>query len=129
MSETNNALVKHNGETPAPFDGGPVAVPPADVLEENDGYVLTLDMPGARRGEISVTVAEGTLAVKAPLARPGALDGRVLYREIVRGSYERFFTLGEGIDRDGIEAQYDNGVLTLRLRKSEAVKPKEITIR
>jgi len=129
MSQTNQALVKRNGEAVMPPVAGPVSVPPADVLEERDGYILTMDMPGARREEISVTVAEGTLAVRAPLARAEAPGARILYREISRGSYERFFTMGEGIDREGIEAQYENGVLTVRLRKSESVKPKEITIR
>jgi len=129
MSQTNQALVKRNGEQAMPPVAGPVSVPPADVLEERDGYILTMDMPGARREEISVTVAEGTLAVRAPLGRPEATGARTLYREISRGSYERFFTMGEGIDREGIEAQYENGVLTVRLRKSESVKPKVITIR
>ena len=129
MSETSNALVKHSGQPQAPLAEGPLATPAADVLEENGGYVLMLDMPGARRGDISVTVAEGMLAVRAPLARPRGAEGRTLYSEIVRGGYERYFTLGEGIDREGIEAQFEDGVLTVRLRKSEAVKPKEIAIR
>jgi len=129
MSQTNNALVKHNGESaPIPFEG-PASLPPADVAEEKDGYILTMDMPGARREAISVTVVGGTLAVKAPLVRTHAAGARMLYREIPRGSYERIFTLGDGIDRESIDAQYENGVLTVRLRKSEAVKPKEITIR
>ncbi|HUI11569.1 MAG TPA: Hsp20/alpha crystallin family protein [Bacteroidota bacterium] len=129
MSETRNALIKHNGQPAVPPVEGPVSAPAADVLEEHDGYVLMLDMPGVLREEISVAVAEGTLAVKAPLARPRGGEGRIIHREIIRGGYERYFSLGEGIDREGIDARYENGVLTVRLRKSEAVKPKQITIR
>ena len=129
MSETSNALVKHNGQLPVPPPEGPLAAPAADVVEESDGYVLLLDMPGVRREEISVAVTEGTLAVKAPLARSRSGEGRIVYREIMRGGYERYFALGEGIDREGIEARYEDGVLTVRLRKSEAVRAKEITIR
>jgi HSP20 family protein len=52
-----------------------------------------------------------------------------MYREIRTGAYERRFTLGEGIDRNNVDARYENGVLTVRLLKTEASKPKDIVIR
>ena len=127
----NNALVKHNGnaQDARAVPAGPVAIPAVDISEIDEGYVLHLDMPGAEKDSISVTVADGTPAVKAPVAPMQLSGGTVLYREIRKGSYERRFTLGDGIDRNTVEARYDNGVLTVRLRKSDALKPKEINIR
>ena len=127
----NNALVKHDGNArgAGAVPAGPVAIPAVDISEIAEGYVLHLDMPGAEKDSISVTVADATLAVKAPVAPVQLSGGTLLYREIRKGSYERRFTLGDGIDRNSVEARFDNGVLTVRLRKSDALKPQEIIIR
>jgi HSP20 family protein len=52
----------------------------------------------------------------------------VLYSEMRGTGYEREFTIGNGIDRDRVDAAYDNGVLTITLHKSDALKAREIRI-
>lgn len=131
MTQLNNAIVKKTeGESgPGAFLRAPLAIPAADVTETGEAFVLHLDMPGATKETISVTVVEGILVVRAPIAQARGEGAAVLYREIRTGAYERRFTLGEGIDRKSVDALYENGVLTVRLRKAEALKPKEIIIR
>jgi HSP20 family protein len=130
MTRTNVALIKHNGGIAGPGDAfrGPVAIPASDIAETGDAYYIYLDMPGARKDAISVSVVEETLSVRAPIARVYGNDTRVLYGELRSGLYERHFTLGRGIDRTNVDARYEDGVLTLRLLKTELLKPKEIEI-
>ena len=130
MTQGNNALVKHAGEGPGPGDflRGPVSIPPSDVSEDGEAYYVYLDMPGARKDGIVVTVAGGILVVRAPIAPVHVNDAAVLYREIPVGMYERRFALGRGIDRNTIGARYVDGVLTVRLQKTEESKPKQINV-
>jgi HSP20 family protein len=131
MSQVNNAIVKKSEveSGPGAFLRAPLSIPASDVSETGEAYVLHLDMPGAQKEAISVTVVDGTLLVRAPLAPIHGEGAAVMYREIRTGAYERRFTLGEGIDRNNVDARYENGVLTVRLLKAEASKPKDIVIR
>ena len=131
MTQGNNALVKHAGEGPGPGDflRGPVSIPPSDVSEDGEAYYVYLDMPGARKEAISVTVVDEMLVVRAPITPIHGEGATILYREIRTGAYERRFALGEGIDRKNVDARYENGVLAVRLLKTEALKPKEIVIK
>ena len=131
MTQSNNAIVKKGELEPGPgaFIRTPLSIPAADVSETGEAYMLSLDMPGAQKEAISVAVVDGILVVRAPIARVHGEDAEVLYREIRTGAYERRFALGEGIDRNSVDARYENGVLTVRLLKTEDLKPKEIVIR
>ena len=131
MTRLNNALVKHNGGEPGPaaFLPGPLSIPAVDISETGEAYLLYLDMPGAQKDAISVSVVDETLVVKAPITPVHGDGAAVLYTEIRTGAYERRFTLGGGIDRNTVDARYENGVLSVRLLKTEASKPKEIVIR
>lgn len=107
----------------------PVVSPHADILETPEAYLLMLDMPGATKEGITLRMEQGELSVDAsvePVKIPG---GTVLFSEIRTGKYSRTFTVGGGIDRNAIDARYENGVLTVTLRKGEHLKPREITIR
>jgi HSP20 family protein len=131
MTQLNNALVRKNDVEPGPgaFFRAPLSIPAADVSETGDSYMLSMDMPGAQKEAITVSVVEGILVVRAPIVPVHGEEATVLYREIRTGTYERRFALGEGIDRNNVDARYENGVLTVRLLKSESSKPKEIVIR
>ncbi len=107
----------------------PYVAPLADIYETPEAYVLLLDMPGAARQGISVRLERNTLFVKAPVELSHGADATMLHREHMTGGYERAFALGEDINPDTIDAQFENGVLTVKLFKSERVKPREITIR
>jgi HSP20 family protein len=131
MTQLNNAIVKKSDVDPGPgaFLRAPVSVPASDVSETGEAYLLCLDMPGAKKEAISVTVVDETLVVRAPITPVHGEGATILYREIRTGVYERRFALGEGIDRKNVDARFENGVLTVRLLKTEVLKPKEIVVR
>ena len=105
------------------------STPFADIYETPDAYVLTLDMPGATKEQINVSLDKGVLTVKAGVEQYHSPDASLLFREIHTPGYKRAFNLGEGINRSNIDAWYENGVLTLKLFKSEDQKPREIPVK
>jgi HSP20 family molecular chaperone IbpA len=101
-------------------------VPPVDILEDEEGLTLVADMPGADKEGISIDIEDDILVIKGHVA--GARKGEKIHREFDSLDYHRRFQLYEGIDRDKASAEYNDGVLTLRLPKAEAAKPKQIKI-
>lgn len=120
-------VVKNNG---AAGGGLPenVIMPMADIYETPDAFVLCLDMPGARKDAISLTLEKGLLHVSAAFDRPRVAEGTFLRREIRATGYRRAFTLGEGIDRSNVQATFEEGVLTVKLYKSAEMLPRDIQI-
>ncbi len=104
-------------------------VPASDVYETPDAYVLMIDLPGASKENISVRIEGGDLLVRAELSPLHGDDAVILHREHVADGYDRAFTLGDDVDANSVDAQLENGVLVLKLLKSEKVKAREITIR
>jgi HSP20 family protein len=106
-----------------------LVIPAVDVVETPDTYVLRLDIPGAAKETISVKLEGGALHVRASIADTVRKGETVLYSEMRGTGYEREFSLGNGIDRERVDAAYEDGVLTVTLHKSDALKVKEIRIR
>jgi len=103
-------------------------VPAADIYETGDAFLVMLDLPGARKETVSLTLEEGELRVKADQETSAPEEGTLLFRDVPSGAYARAFTLGEGIDLANVDAKFENGVLTVKLFKNEARKPREIAI-
>jgi len=101
--------------------------PPANILESKDGYVLEAEMPGVSKDGLEVTVENGELTILGHRA-PVDSKGREVYRESRRLDFRRSFELDPSIDTAKIVAQMDQGVLTLHLPKTEAVKPRKIAV-
>ena len=114
-------------ERPATEEG--YVTPSVDIYHTPDAFVLMLDLPGAEKGSINVSMDRGALVVKAPAHSAHNTDARLLFSEIRGTGYYRAFNLGEGIDSRNVDAQFVDGVLTVKLFKREELKPKEITIR
>jgi HSP20 family molecular chaperone IbpA len=102
--------------------------PAVDVYETTDGYVLLVDLPGASKEGVGLTMDQGTLTVKAEAAPHHGPDARLLYRELATPLYHRSFTIGDGVDHSNVDARFEDGVLTVKLFKKEERKPREITI-
>jgi HSP20 family protein len=124
------AMETRNGRTDVLEQTAPVyrRIPAADIYETGDAYVLMLDLPGARKETISLVLEEGELRVKADDDWPDPVEGTLLMSELPSGGYARVFALGEGIDRGNVDARFENGVLTVKLFKTEERKPREIAI-
>jgi HSP20 family protein len=104
------------------------SVPAADIYETPEAFVLMLEMPGAGKESISLRLDRNELTVKAPMGQIHAENGTVLFRELRTKGYYRSFSIGDGIDLSNVDAQFHQGVLTVKLYKSEDQRPREITV-
>ena len=121
----NESCCNTNGRTTAK---SATYTPACDVYESTDQITLTLDVPGTRSEDVDIRLEEGVLTIAAAVRRPDRPGQRALYREYGVGDYSRSFQIGGPIDRDRIEATLVNGVLTVRLPKSEAARPRKIAV-
>ena len=103
--------------------------PRADIYETRDAFVLIVDLPGTSRDALSVLVEKSSLIIRGRVERYHEQGATMLYNELHDADYARVFNLGEGIDRDNIDAWFDQGVLTVKLFKHASLQPREITIR
>jgi HSP20 family protein len=101
--------------------------PHVDICDRGGEVVLVADMPGARADGIDVSFDGGVLTVHAAVA-PRPLPGRQLRQEYGVGDYRRSFRLGEGFDASQISAEYRLGVLTIRVPRLAAVRPRKVPV-
>ena len=104
-------------------------LPLADIFETADAYVVTMDMPGADTENMHVRLERGSLMVTAPAIGHVHENASVLHQESRITGYSRAFSLGEDIDLKNVDAEFQDGVLTVKLFKNEQLKPREISIR
>lgn len=102
--------------------------PNVDILERADELLVLADVPGASRDSINVKFEDGTLEIHAVVPARQDEGQDYLLQEYGVGDYYRTFQVSEAIDVEKISAAYANGVLTLRLPKAEAVKPRRIAV-
>jgi HSP20 family protein len=101
-----------------------------DVYEEKDDVIVKMKAPGFNKEDFSVTVVGDTLTIKAETQEEKEDKGKKYYRkEISTQSLARSITLPSGVNSSKAEASYENGVLKLKLPKSEEAKPKAILIK
>jgi len=93
-------------------------IAPTDIRETNENIILMADMPGVRPDGVAVTLENNVLTVRGTVADEHRSTEAPAYEEYESGNYQRSFTLSDEIDRDGIEARMNNGVLTLTLPKT-----------
>lgn len=102
--------------------------PAVNIIETEEGLVLTADIPGAAKERLDVNVEKGILTISAPVQHK--MPGTQTYREFeLMGSYYRQFTIPESLDHEKAKAEYANGILTLRVPKAQAAKPKRIAVK
>lgn len=118
---------------------------PVDVWTEDEAFVISAYLPGVRPDDVEITMEGEELTIRgsfpalpqaeAAPAEEGQEDAAeessnitFIKRELFRGMFERRMTINVPVDVDNIEATYENGLLTLRVPKAEAVRPKQIKI-
>lgn len=102
--------------------------PNVDVCDCGNDVMIVADLPGARADGIEVAFEEGVLSVHAAVSARD-LPGRMLRQEYGIGGYRRSFRLGEGFDASQITADYRRGVLSIRVPRLAAVRPRRIEVR
>ena len=130
--EPSQAIEKSEAQSPAAMERTrerTVFTPRTDIYEREDALVLVADMPGVDQNSVEINVDRRVLTVTGRVVPEQVADHRLAYAEYESGDFERSFTLTEEVDIEKIEATVRNGVLRLVLPKSEAAKPKKITVK
>lgn len=101
--------------------------PEVNIFETSDGYVVEAEMPGVAKSGLEVTVEGNELTIVGRREKE-ELKAEALYRESSTADYRRVFELDPAIDTAKIDAKIEQGLLTIRLPKSEQVKPRKVTV-
>ena len=101
-------------------------IPRFDIWEGDDELLLYGDLPGVAVEDLDIRFENSELTIHGVVAQRHG--GEFLFGEYGVGDFHRTFTVGETIDAEKISAEMSNGVLTLRLPKSEKVKPRRIQV-
>jgi HSP20 family protein len=104
-------------------------IPPMDLVEADDHFVLKADLPGLSEQDISIEVRDNALTISGERKAEHEKRERGWYRvERSFGRFSRSLTLPEGVDPDSISAGFDRGVLQVTIPKPEQRKPRRIAI-
>jgi HSP20 family protein len=104
-------------------------VPPVDLVEADDHFVLKADLPGLSEADVSIEVQDGALTISGERKAEHETQERGWYRiERSFGSFSRSLTLPDGVDTDAISASFEHGVLEVRVPKPEQRKPRRVEI-
>jgi HSP20 family protein len=103
---------------------------PIDVYQTDDDVIVKATMPGVKPEDIHISITGDTLNIRAEASEEREEEGlRYHLRERRTGSFSRSVLLPASVNADQAKAEFENGVLTLTLPKTEGVKPKTITVK
>jgi len=102
--------------------------PRFDLYEDDDGYVLTGDVPGVEPQDLDVKYENQEITIHGRV-KPRHTEGQCFSEEYGVGDFHRSFNVGELVEGSLIKADLSNGVLTVRLPKREGAKPWRIEVK
>ena len=105
----------------------PVAMP-IDAYRKDEVFYVHLNLPGVRPDDVDITVERNVLTVHAERRGPTGDAVELLANERPQGTFTRQLFLGDTLDADRLQADYDAGVLTLRIPVAEQAKPRKVSI-
>lgn len=105
----------------------PVVAPLVDILENDQEILLSADMPGVNRKDVSVNIDNGRLTLSG--TREVQSVGATNWEEFGDIEFRRTFSVPQTIDVSAVHAELKDGVLLLHLPKAEAAKPRQIEIK
>jgi len=110
----------------------PAWIPELDAWETEQEYVVQLDLPGVKADAVDIGFEKNTLTIRGERVRginaPEKGELRVFFAERDWGSFTRSLRFPQHVAGDNITASFDGGVLTIRIPKTEAAKPRKIQI-
>ncbi len=118
-------------DSPSPGNGSPLRrwMPPMDLVETEDDFVLRVDLPGVSQDDVSIELEANVLTVTGERKAEHEDRKEGYYRvERAAGVFRRSLTLPEGVDPERVKASFDRGVLEVRVPKPEARKPRKVAI-
>ena len=104
-------------------------IPPVDVFEDASGITLYADLPGVPKDKLSLELDADTLTIEGELALDIPEGMEATHAEVGLPRYRRLFTLSRELDTTKVSAEFNHGVLKLRIPKAEHAKPRKIEIK
>jgi HSP20 family protein len=105
-------------------------IPPMDLVEAEDHFVLKADLPGLSEEDIAIEIQDGNLTITGERKADHEQSEKGWYRvERSFGRFQRSLSLPEGVDAGAVSANFDRGVLEVRIPKPEERKPRRVEIR
>ncbi|HNH90664.1 MAG TPA: Hsp20/alpha crystallin family protein [Thiobacillaceae bacterium] len=103
-------------------------MPPVDVIEDAGGITLYADLPGVPKDRLHIQVEADTLTLEGEivLTVPEGMDAT--HAEVGLPRYRRVFTLSKELDADQVAAEFNQGVLKLRIPKAAHLQPRRVEI-
>ena len=113
---------------PIGFNGGRRM--PVDVQVIDDAYLIKAEVPGLKAEDLEVEILDDVVTLKGSIEESSeSNDGEQLIRELSSGSFQRSLRLPDPVEADSAEAQRENGLLTVRIPKTEEARPKTIKVK
>ena len=112
-----------------PASAATAFIPPVDVREEEDRFVVEADLPGVAPADIEITADKGVLTLRGE-RKADKRDSRAGYERIERvsGSFTRRFTLPDNAQAEQIRARFNHGVLELTIPKQAVAQPHRVQV-
>lgn len=118
------------GEAGGSGAGSGAWVPPLDIFETKEKFVLTAELPGVAPDTVDVTVEDSTLTIQGERRFYEGVPEEAFHRVERRfGPFARSVSLPQTANSEQIQASFDKGVLTIEIPKAEEAKPKKITVK
>jgi HSP20 family protein len=104
------------------------AAMPMDAYRHDDTFYIHLDLPGVDADSIDLTVEQNVLTVRAERKSSTNNGAETIMAERPYGTFSRQVFLGESLDVDNLSADYDAGVLTIKIPVAEQAKPRKVLV-
>ena len=110
--------------------GGMSFMPTADVAENEREFLLSMDLPGVKSEDVHVELQDRDLCVMGERKEEMEEEGKTFHRSERRyGEFRRVFPLPKTVDEEHIDATFKDGVLSIRVPKTEEAKPKHVEVK
>lgn len=103
----------------------------ADLWEDKDNVYVKMALPGIKKEDIKINILSDSITISGntKVEEKSSEDDKKYYFRSMESSYEQSFNLPTKVDQNKADAEFKDGVLTVKMPKAEEVKPKEIEIR
>jgi HSP20 family protein len=125
-----HALGLHGQQQGTAVANAPAWAPALDICERKDAYLVTVELPGVKPDDLTITLEDGLLSIQGE--RQFAQDSsQQQFHRVERryGAFRRAITLPAHVQADAVEASFEDGVLQVLVPKAEEAKPKRIGVR